>query len=672
MDNVRYDLVWRRIPRDAYADKFEGRFPDRFSRLASVANWGVLSWLYPHATATKQAHHLGVEHNAGRFLTADSDRLRHRPAFRSAAHILHWGHPPLAYQGAEGLLRAAHVDPRARKLLEKIVDDVVSFAGLSCASAGHAPECAKTSLEGQRFFELYRWLSAWIVSENWSKVWQAILDAENAAGGDPPDESDTKQSLIKTLVCRADRGYDVLSKCNVADFVPRDLLQCGTAWLTLDPDVLWDEDPLGPRAAREWSLIEAARSYLDSRFYSTAESRLLHTLVGRVIANDIAGRKQPFGVGDLRHLLTSGKGDDVLNGYMRPYHRQRLNELRNSALKGSFGAAWYHVGTFGRVSCPDGTAYEIEDFLTGHTGRERLGYPFNKDYSVSIELPELGPFDRSLAGEHRRYASVYCDARQTSTPTLAHPMLTVLAKVFEWTQRERASTVGDALGSWFLDRRVEQRSTRVTNLCGELMAAEAEYFRDALTTLRGAGFSEMSSHGHPGFLIELVDRLGLDGGGAGELVIRLPWRALRSGKGKDLLRRLRSAAATRSASGSGSERGYALELAVACDQLLSPEPCRYRFLVLGATALDDAGSPTSEWDVLRVDLLGDGSWTVTAVEAAVNRTPQKDNEARARLDDLQAKLRSSFGDLAAYRTFLASPASNQPVYEDAGRNWTKS
>src|SRR5688500_205218 len=110
---MRYDPVWRRIKPDSYTAKLEGRFRTQLRRLERLNNWGGLAWLYPHANATKQAHHYGVERNAIQFLAAE-ERKRHVAAFRTAAHVLHWGHLPLSYQGEEALLRAAHVDDQAQ------------------------------------------------------------------------------------------------------------------------------------------------------------------------------------------------------------------------------------------------------------------------------------------------------------------------------------------------------------------------------------------------------------------------------------------------------------------------------------------------------------------------------------------------------------------------------
>ena len=380
---MRFDPVWRRIRRDSYTKKLEGRFLDRFTRLEHLVNWGSLSWLNPHATATKQAHHLGTEHNASRFLAAGEHRTQHRPSLRTAAHVLHWGHLPLSYQGAEAILRASHVEEKTRQTLEEVVNQVVSFGQLQCTEDDHPGRCVEMMLGGERPFELYRWFSAWIVAEEWSRLWSAICEAEQALGDDAPDETKIKGSLVKSLVCHDHRGNAVLTACNRADYVPRDLLQCGTAWLTLDPDVLWEQDPIGPAAADEWALIDSARSYLEQRFYATPESLLMHTLVARLIGNDFA--RTPITLDNLRELLTQEEGDAYFERHLRPKYRQTLRGLKENGHR-DFEREWIEVGTFRQVSLPEGSRFAAEDFLTGHTGKRRVIYPFVEDYSVFVSV----------------------------------------------------------------------------------------------------------------------------------------------------------------------------------------------------------------------------------------------------------------------------------------------
>src|SRR5581483_5043786 len=137
------------------------------NRLDGLNNWGALGWLYDHATATKQAHHFGVEWNAVKFIDGDETRLKHQVSLRIAAHVAHWGHLPLSYAGEEALVRAAHVDPEVKSLIRTVMDEVISFGKLTCDEDGH--DCAATVREGDRPFDLYRWFSAWLVKQNWSR-----------------------------------------------------------------------------------------------------------------------------------------------------------------------------------------------------------------------------------------------------------------------------------------------------------------------------------------------------------------------------------------------------------------------------------------------------------------------------------------------------------------------
>lgn len=280
---VRFDSIWRRTKADDYAAKLEGQFRDSRERLAELNNWGSLAWLYPHATATKLAHHYGVEHNAQHFLDADPTRNRYRPSFRIASHVLHWGHVPLSYAGAEGITRASHVDLQVKKVVESVLKEVVNFGSLKCANEEHREQCFAEVLEGDKPFELYKWLSAWLVARRWKRIWKAVRPLVP----DGVDEDTVKHETIRTLVCRQDFGYQLLDLCRLADYIPRDLQQAGTAWLSVDIEALWEVSPLRPDRAPEWSLLSASRSYLEDRFFLSPDAQLIHSLAGRVIAQGL-------------------------------------------------------------------------------------------------------------------------------------------------------------------------------------------------------------------------------------------------------------------------------------------------------------------------------------------------------------------------------------------------
>jgi hypothetical protein len=172
--------------------------------------------LYPHATATKQAHHLGVERNAAEFLAADEARKEYRPSLRLAAHVLHWGHVPLSYGGAEAIVRAAHVDAQVAAVLGGVLEEIVAFGSLDCEADDHGSDCLGDVRRGDRPFELYKWLAAWLLAKNWSAAWQAVSDAEDEVA---LQEATVKQRAVRALVCREDRGYRVLHRAR--DTEPR-------------------------------------------------------------------------------------------------------------------------------------------------------------------------------------------------------------------------------------------------------------------------------------------------------------------------------------------------------------------------------------------------------------------------------------------------------------------
>ena len=100
--------------------------------------------------------------------------------------MLHWGHLPLSYAAEEAVLRAAHVNQDAARLLDAILKQVSDAGELECTAKGH--DCITSVREGDRYYDLYRWLSAWLVASDWKRLWKAIKDASDGS----PDEHDDK------------------------------------------------------------------------------------------------------------------------------------------------------------------------------------------------------------------------------------------------------------------------------------------------------------------------------------------------------------------------------------------------------------------------------------------------------------------------------------------------
>src|SRR5262249_41686317 len=165
--------------------------------------------------------------------------------------------------------------------------------------------------------------------------------------------------LIRTLVCRKARGHSVLSLCNMADYVPRDLLQAGTAWLTFDIEALWEGNPLGSDAAPEWSLVRAARQYLDDRFFHASDSLLVHSLTARAIAGGLVADRPTTAT--IESLMS--EHDGYFTYRLPTYHRKRLEHVRTLARTGRLSDCWVLVGTFDDVSLRGPSRFAMEDEL---------------------------------------------------------------------------------------------------------------------------------------------------------------------------------------------------------------------------------------------------------------------------------------------------------------------
>lgn len=662
---MRYDPIWRRIKGDAYTSKLEGKFAARRDRLDDLNNWGVLSWLFPHANASKLAHHYGVEHNAREYLDGGAgERDKYRVSFRTAAHVLHWGHLPLSYASEEGVLRAAHVDAKARAVLEGIVNDVTAAGDLECATKGH--DCITAMRDGDRYYDLYRWLSAWLVMSDWKKLWKAVKDAAEGS----PDERDTKQQIIRTLVCRDDRGYRILSLCNRADFVPRDLLQAGTAWLSFDIETLWDSNPLGSEAAKEWSLVSAAEEYLDRRFFRVPESLLVHSLASRAVAGGINadGLTTAF----VKSLLQ--EGDDYFAAKLQTYHRDRLRSVQTLATGPRLAGRWHQVGSFENVSLPSGSRFEMEDHLTGRTGASRLSYPFSEGINVFVErdrfdLPSL------WAGPGRRFAAVHLhhEAKGEKGGDAGFPALRVVARVAAGIAP--SGEPGDSVMSWLLRQPTTQSDEAIGLAAGEILASQEAKAAAVVKDLVALKSVERLIEENPwgSFLRSFAD-----GALTGRLLLRfgifflrLPWSIVKTARGRALMELIRAEGVVR-AGGSGSGRGYALEAATVADQWLAGGDPQQRFVFSNCYMLGKDQQPEKEFDVVRVDLHKDKTWRLAACECAVSRSESKDNEGRNKLELLRIRLQGRFSDLESYTTLFATPGAHGKVdYDDAGRGFAR-
>jgi hypothetical protein len=664
-DQIRFDSIWRRIKGDDYAAKLEGQFRESRDRLGLLNNWGSLAWLYPHATATKLAHHYGLEHNARHFLDGDEDRDRYRTSFRIASHVMHWGHLPLSYAGAEGVIRAAHIDEKSAKALEGIFEDVIKFGSLRCADEDHYEDCAGSVLSGEDPFELYKWLSAWLLSRRWKKVWKAVKGLSSS----PLDEEETKQKAIRALVCKEDAGYELLDLCRLADYVPRDLQQAGTAWLTIDIEALWETSPLRSDRAQEWNLLEAASNYLEDRFFLSPEAQLVHSLAARAIAQGMLNKGLTRE--NLLLLLEGARGDDRYGSFFTEYHRGRLHGVRTTATSGNLHRLWTHVGTFKRVRISKMTRLQAEDLFTGKTGSARLSYPLTSNFHVLVR-----PERRALVepgGNEDQVVSVALHHRHEGDPNPARPALDIAMEARRRQGRQPRSDVQAGVASWLSKERIDIRDEAVRSAAGRaLLKDEADVRKLAAEMSKLSALSSERDFGGLGrWLASLSRRPRLPAYGLGRVALGLPLGVARSKNGRKLLEGLTQRALEEAATGQGESRGFALEAAVAAAELNSDDPCEQRMLIIGATALASEGQAIGEWDVLRIDLIKGGDWRIVAVECSLSYSGKKEAEDQEKLETLRMALNKRFSDLCEYRTRLAFLEGGSLKYDDPGRGFVR-
>lgn len=670
---VIYDPIWRRIRKDSYSKQFEGRFWSSLARLEHLNNWGSLSWLYPHATATKLAHHHGVQRNTMEFLNEayDDERQKYRHAFRIASHTLHWGHLPLSYAGCESLIRASNVSSDCRNVLTGILDLVQSAGNLNCTDPGHSTRCVDSILDGSNRYDLYKWFSAWLVVKRWKQIYR-VAEAVERSGSEPLPDSDTLlRDTIRTLVCQDDTGYRLLAKCNLADYVPRDLHQAGTAWLSVDIETLWEISPNRPDSAKEWTLLEAARDYLDERFFHTPEAILIHTLTSRVIAAGLLTK--PVSRRRLESWASDGQGDLAYHHLLPEYHRKRLRQVETWARSSDLDKRWQCVGVFSNVlSGADKDSLDIENELTGRSGAGRLSYPFTAGFSVVADLDDDGT-SPLRAGEGHRFSIVTTHWRSDDGGSRkARPLLDIVLRVANRQSIRYRHQAPSRLVSWFLGARVRQRSRATETAIGNLLASEMALVRECLSALKSRDLLGPLDHEAK---FELLLNAILDQSFdppnwfLGAMVLKIPWRGLNSAAGRRLLQKLKQVSL--GPLGDGDSPGTALEVAVLADQYLAEDPCTHRLVFSGATSISEEGRDQVEWDVIRIDLDRRHIWRLYAVECSVTRSTSKKAIDRDRLEILRENLQPKFDDLTEFHALFGWKVDGQITYEDAGRGFRR-
>jgi len=224
-------------------------------------------------------------------------------------------------------------------------------------------------------------------------------------------------------------------------------------------------------------------------------------------------------------------------------------------------------------------------------------------------------------------------------------MLNVLAKTSNWIHRNQAGEVESAILSWIMGAKVEQRSNLLFTTCQTVALEDIDVIRAGLKALRARpSLVELNGHNDAALRADLLSDAAFEQPiqNVGEFLLRMPWKAVKISDGRDLLRQIAAKALERAGEKKGVDRGPALELAVAVDQLLADDDCSHRFCVFNATEISDDRHPVREWDVIRLDLLRDGRWTLTAIECSVNRSKKKDDKDVLALQALQDAVRNRY------------------------------
>jgi hypothetical protein len=310
---------------------------------------------------------------------------------------------------------------------------------------------------------------------------------------------------------------------------------------------------------------------------------------------------------------------------------------------------------------------EVEDYFTGRKGSGRLSYPLSANFSLFTEVDRT-----TLAGRDLAAATLTLHYR-LGGEAKARPVIDIASEAQKRQQSvSRRDMASASLASWLAKERIELRPRQVRRCAGVVLNQEPEQTIDYFKRIAQLAASKPANdHSRRRRDLERAVVLDLPEFLTGRVSLELPIAVVRSKAGSAFFELLRSCALNVASGELPGDRGRALEVACAADQLLSPEPCTFRMLILNPVALDEEGQPDAEWDIWRLDLMKGDDWRLVAAECAIAPNVQKAEKERERLDRLGVSLQGRFDDLAVYKTRHVTSKEGELAYTDAARGFVR-
>lgn len=376
----RNDPLYRVMDLPPLVDKIDGMLKPIVARLDHISSLGLVSFLHGMARYPKSEHRYGTIHQVNQMIASRWFPDAHADAMLLAACFLHVGHCPFTYATERAFLRACRQDTDARRFLDQAMAEVAKVADLE-EEFVHVRQQELLALEHAE--ELYRWLSAYQLTQSEAKVKNALAQIGRAK-----DERDgVCRKAVLNLADRTHRGWQYLDGANRADYVQRDGLYFGTVRLDISPKHLYERDFQEPsRATDEWSLVERNRTYLEERIYEPVQFRgniavFEHLLADYMICKGFTPEKLlVWDDDDLIEVLETGRtaGKTVTSS-------PRITNFGRSLVAREPDCETELVFKLPRVCYPCETPAELEQQLVDRTGRGVLAYPCQNGFVVECK-----------------------------------------------------------------------------------------------------------------------------------------------------------------------------------------------------------------------------------------------------------------------------------------------
>lgn len=280
--DLHYDPLYRVIEEMDERHIIEGNFKAVFDRLREINNLGIIPEIFGMARYSKYEHHLGTLHQVKRLIDETKEKVidsKYIIPMKLSALFLHTGHLPFTYSTERALLLASNLGNKdeknkVHKYLENKIDNVLEKTEFDNEKKENYKHNIFSMKDDKK---LYRFLSANILLDNWSKIKRKIED--------DLDETDLK-IIIKNLIEEKNDGYEYLNLADKADYVQRDALYFGTVKLDIPSKHLYE--PLSKYepefSVSEEKLLQSNLNYLNERFYDNKEVNWFSILYQKVLS----------------------------------------------------------------------------------------------------------------------------------------------------------------------------------------------------------------------------------------------------------------------------------------------------------------------------------------------------------------------------------------------------